>query len=247
MTTVGTDPGECVAELERLAMRAGKEKRALGPDDIKSELTASFESTPFEFAEALLDHDRARATRSLEAMFRRGVRGRDGDTVDRGGVFPFVASWTHQSFANAYEGRFLLDHGVSLREVPKRVGVRAFVPRYQQQVSGNEEPRLRRGLMLLHEAQRDLRLTGTTRHGGGTIVVVGTTGEEAPQQRYVARHLGSDEPVWSATLAEPGGGEQIVRLGETVDDTYYPVSWREGETLHRLAWEGSALVEAEAP
>ena len=75
-------------------------------------------------------------------------------------MFPFVVSWLYQSLANTYEGRFLLDRGVALAEIPQRVGVRAFVPRFQHQVQANSEPRLRRGLHLLHQAQRDLRLTG---------------------------------------------------------------------------------------
>lgn len=160
MRTVGTDPAECVAELARIARRPAPKRGALGPDDIKGLLSCSFESTPFEFAEALLDGDRRRASRSLEAMFERGVRGREGDAVDRGGVFPFVASWLYQSLANTYEGRFLLDHGVPLADIPQRVGVRAFIPRFQQQVLNNPEPRLRCALRLLHRAQRDLRLTG---------------------------------------------------------------------------------------
>lgn len=160
MATVGTDPAECVAELERIASRAGPKQRTLGPDDLRGMLSCSFESTPFELADAVLGGDRRRALRSLEAMFERGTRGRDGQSVDRGGLFPFIASWLYQSMAKAYEGRFLLDRGVSVRDVAGRVGVRAFVPRYQQQVSSNPEPRLRSGLRLLHEAQRELRLSG---------------------------------------------------------------------------------------
>jgi len=160
MSTVGTDPGELVAELSRVASRMRGEKRALGPDDLAGALTCSFGSTPFELADALLGGDQRRATRSLEAMFERGVRGRDGKDVERSGVFPFAVSWLYQSLAKAWEGRFLLDRGVPIRDVPGRLGVRVFVPRFQQQVSGNPEPRLRAGLRLLHQAQRELRQSG---------------------------------------------------------------------------------------
>ena len=157
MHTVGTEPAECMAEIGRLAA-AGK--RSLDVDDLRGELSCSFESTPFEFADALLGGDQRRALRSLEAMYRRGVRGRDGDTVDSGGVFPFVTSWLWQSLAKAHEGRFWLDRGVPLREVGAKVGVKAFLPRFQQQVSDNSTARLTRGLRLLHEAQRKLRTSG---------------------------------------------------------------------------------------
>ncbi|MEM7205313.1 MAG: DNA polymerase III subunit delta [Planctomycetota bacterium] len=163
MHTVGTDPAECLAELQRLATRAGGEagnKGSLGPDDLRGLLSCGFESTPFELADALLERDRQRTERSLEAMLQRGVRGRDGDRVDTGGVFPFVTSWLYQALARCYEGRFLLDRGVPLREVGGRVGVRAFADRFLQQVRLNPEPRLRRGLLLLHEAQRELRQSG---------------------------------------------------------------------------------------
>jgi DNA polymerase III delta subunit len=160
MSTVGTDPAECMAELDRIAEQVEAGGRPLGPDAIKGLLSCGFESTPFELAEALLDGDRRRALRSLEAMFERGVRGRDGESIERGGVFPFIVSWLYQALANAYEGRFLLDRGVPLEDVPGRVGVRAFVPRFQAQVARNSELRLRRWLRRLHQAQRDLRLTG---------------------------------------------------------------------------------------
>lgn len=158
MQTVGTDPQECLAQIGRLAARG--RKGTLGPQDIAGELPCSFESTQFEFVNALLDRDRRRAERSLEALYQRGVRGRDGGSSDRGAVFPMVVSWLYRSMAGVYEGRFLVDRGVSVRDVAGRLGVRTFVTRFQGQVSGNSAAQLRRGLDLLHRAQRDLRLTG---------------------------------------------------------------------------------------
>lgn len=161
VSTVGKDPAELVAELERLAGVLPK-GRPVGADDLRGHLTVSFESTPFEFAEAVLDADRRRAMRSLDAMFARGVRQKDGSGMDQGGIFPFVASWLWQSMSAAHHGRALVDEGVRVDEVASRAGVRTFADRFRAQVERNAEPRLRRGLLLLLEAQRELRGSGET-------------------------------------------------------------------------------------
>ena len=83
---------------------------------MRGKVTTSFAATPFEFAEAILSRDRKRAMRALSAMYDRGVQGKDGETVDKGGVFPFVTSWLYTQLAQAIEGRRLLDSGVSLDE-----------------------------------------------------------------------------------------------------------------------------------
>jgi DNA polymerase III delta subunit len=160
VTTVGRDPAELVAELHRLAGALNGERRTLSADDLRPHLHTSFESTPFEFADAVLAFDRARAMRSLDAMFSRGVRSRDGSTMDQGGVFPFVLSWLWQSFANVLQGRTLVDGGVRASDAAGRVGVRTFADRFRAQVEGNPAGRLRRGLRLLLSAQRELRSTG---------------------------------------------------------------------------------------
>lgn len=162
VTTVGKEPAEIIPELRRLAERLGAQakQKPLPPEALRGHLTCAFESTPFEFAEALLDHDRARCLRSLAAMFARGVKGRDGASVDRGGVFPFVTSWLHQSLANAHRGRCLLDRGVPANDVAQQVGVRVFADRFIRQVNQNPQARLLRGLHLLHDTQRRLRSTG---------------------------------------------------------------------------------------
>lgn len=160
MATAGTEPAEVLAELGRLRVAFGDRKTPLSPDDLRGQLSGGFESNPFELAEAVLDFDRRRAERSLSAMFDRGVRGREGDTIDRGGLFPFITSWLWQSLAKAYEGRFLLDRGTPAKDVARRLGVRVFADRFERQVHGNPASRLERGLLLLHEAQRELRRTG---------------------------------------------------------------------------------------
>lgn len=177
VSTVGKDPQELVAELQRLREQVGPVTKALRPDDLRGRLVCSFESTPFEFAAAVLDQDRARCLRSLAAMFARGVRDRDGAARDATGVFPFVSSWLFQSLSSVHRGRVLLDQGVPLRDVPARAGVRVFGDRYQQQVQRNPQRRLRRALTLLLDAQRSLRRTG-----------------EDPRwllEQFVARYLGS--------------------------------------------------------
>ncbi len=160
MATVGSQPAELVAELGRLVDVLPKNRAAVSLDVLREHLHCGFESTPFEFAEAVLGGDRRRAERSLEAMFARGVRGREGQSVDSGGVFPFVTSWLHQSFSNVHDGRRLLDAGVALADVPRRVGVRTFAERFSAQVESNSEARLRFGLERLLECQRQLRLSG---------------------------------------------------------------------------------------
>jgi DNA polymerase III delta subunit len=161
IATVGKDPAELAGALQRLAEQVGDRGVTLRPDDLRGHLPVGFQSTPFELAQALLAGDRRRCERSLEAMYDRGVRGRDGEQrVDEGGVFPFLVSWLHRSLADTLEGRRLLDAGVAGGDVPGRVGVRTFVERFQEQVEANPAARLRRGLELLAECERALRLTG---------------------------------------------------------------------------------------
>jgi len=162
--TAGKDPADLMAELQRLAAQpvlvAAARQRPLQAADLRGRLTCGFESTPFELAEAFLDHDRARCLRSLRAMFARGVRGRDGAPVDRGGVFPFAMSWLHQAVAGVHRGRLLLERGVPSADIAAQLGVRVFADRFVRQVSGNPQPRLRRALLLLRDTQRRLRNTG---------------------------------------------------------------------------------------
>ena len=174
ITAVGTDPAELVAEMARLRDRVegagvsgsgssglgASGAGALGAEDLRGVLTCSFESTPFELADAVLGADRKRALRSLKAIFARGVRGRDGSAVERGGLFPFITSWLYRSLANAYEGRRLLDQGTSLADVPGQLGVRTFTERFREQVRSNSTTQLRLGLLALVDCQRQLRLAG---------------------------------------------------------------------------------------
>ena len=162
MSTVGHRPAELVQELSRLRDALGKAtgKRRLTPADLRGKLTCSFESTPFEFAEAVLALDRRGALRALTAMYRRGARSRDGGTMDAAGLFPFITSWLHQSLTQVREGCLLLDQGNPLSRIPALVGVRMFIDRFLAQVQHNQSGRLARGLKLLVQCQRELRTTG---------------------------------------------------------------------------------------
>jgi DNA polymerase III delta subunit len=159
---VGKSPAELLAELQRLRDQFGADpkRKPLAPADLRGKLTCSFESTPFELAEAVLRGDRRAALRSLRAMFERGVRGKDGKQTDAGGLLPFTTSWLYQQLATTLEGRQWLDSGVSLRDVPARVGVHQFTERFTEQVQRLDAARLRRGLTALHAVQRGSRLTG---------------------------------------------------------------------------------------
>lgn len=163
---VGTVPAELVAELGRLRDQLADRVKtlprggSLGPEALTGRVTCSFESTPFELAEAVLGDDRRRAYRSVRAMFARGVRGKDGRAVDGGGLLPFATSWLFQTLATTYEGRQLLDAGVGPGDLPARAGVRQFAERFVEQVRRHDLGRLRRGLLALHHCQRMSRLTG---------------------------------------------------------------------------------------
>lgn len=184
-SVVGDDPAELVPELKRLQQRL-EGQRTVGPEDLRGHLRVAFESTPFEFAEAVLAFDRARAERSLSAMFGRGIKSRDGSAIDPAGVLPMVASWSWQSFANVLHGRNLLDSGHTMADVVARCGVRHFTERFEAQVQKNPAARLRLGLSLLVELQRGLRTTGESPEWLLQSFVAGYFGQRRPTPREVA-------------------------------------------------------------
>ena len=159
---VGKSTPELLAELQRLRDQIGADpkRKPLAPADLRGKLTCSFGSTPFELAEAVLGDDRRAAWRSVRAMFERGVRSKDGKAMDPAGVLPFATSWLFGQFAQALEGRQLLDTGVSERDLPQKCGVFQFADRFVANVRRHGQPRLRRGLEALHACQRQSRLTG---------------------------------------------------------------------------------------
>lgn len=159
---VGREPGELLAELQRLKDQLGADPRRppLAPADLRGRLTVSFESTQFEFVDAVLAGDRRAAHRSLVGMFARGLRRADGRANDTGGLLPQITNWLFKQLATLDDALALRDQGVSLDELPGRVGVRQFVDRFVEQVRRNDRAQVRRGLLALHACQRASRLTG---------------------------------------------------------------------------------------
>lgn len=162
ISQVGKSPAELLGELERLRDQMGSDpvRGALAPKDLAGKLTVSFESTPFEFAEAVLGGDRRSAQRSLAAMFQRGVKQQDGKAMDSGGVLPFTTSWLFRQISVVYEGRILFDSGTSMRDIPSRCGVRQFADRFVEQVKQNDQEQLQRGITALNACLRKSRILG---------------------------------------------------------------------------------------
>lgn len=162
VTQVGAQPAELLAELHRLRDQLGADPKRppLAPADLRGKLTVAFESTPFEFAEAVLDRDKPRAHRSLQAMFARGVRDKSGKAMDSGGLLPFTTNWLFRSIAALYEGRLLMASGTPERDVPALVGVRQFQQRFAAQLRKSDVATLERGLLALQACQRASRTTG---------------------------------------------------------------------------------------
>jgi hypothetical protein len=71
-------------------------------------------------------------------------------------VLPFTTSWLYQSLAKTYEGRQLLDRGMSLRDVAGRGSACvSSQERFHAQVQRTSpRAKLRRGLLALHHCQR---------------------------------------------------------------------------------------------
>lgn len=162
VTQIGKSTAELISELERLRDQLGADaKRApLQPVDLRGKLSCLFESTPFELADALLDGDQKKAWRSVRAMTDRGVRKKDGGSMDTGGVFPFATSWVYQAMANLYEARQAFEAGTPLRDLPARFGQQRFPDAFMGRVQNNPLPRLRRGILALVHMQRLLRAAG---------------------------------------------------------------------------------------
>jgi len=103
-------------------------------------------------------------------------------------------------------------------------------------------------------APLDVRLAGTTEHGGHSLLVIGTRVERGELQ-YSVRRVGDPDVLWSHTFEvhddrrahvqeEP---ERLVRTSETADGAYFPLAYRDGSDVVRLRWEDDALVATEPP
>ncbi|MEZ4338003.1 MAG: hypothetical protein R3B82_15390 [Sandaracinaceae bacterium] len=104
---------------------------------------------------------------------------------------------------------------------------------------------------------RDLRLTSTTPHGGESIVVVGLAPRDSGLDerdiavRYAALRVGQPDPIWERIVMAREGRARV-RVSETADDTFFPLTVVESgpggrEQLVRWTWTGEALEEAAPP
>lgn len=93
----------------------------------------------------------------------------------------------------------------------------------------------------------DVRLTGTTEHGGTSLLLVGTPrGREAPlEMRYRVWRAGSRGAVFDETFElERERSDTRVRTSETADGAYFPLTLAlRGGALRRLAWDGERLSD----
>lgn len=162
VSAVGKAPADLLAELERLRDQLGADPKRppLPPAALRGKVSLLFESTPFELCDALLDGDRQKALRSVRAMADRGVRRKDGGSMDPGGVFPFATSWIHSALAMLYDAREAYDRGTPLRELVARAGNPRNADAFERRLQRLPLPRLRRGLLALLYVQRLLRSAG---------------------------------------------------------------------------------------
>lgn len=162
VTQVGGQPRELRDELERLQARLGADaKRApLRPADLRGHLTVSFESTPFEFVEAMLDRDRPRTLRSLHAMFARGVRDKAGKAMDSAGLLPFTTSWLFRALTKLYGACQAVAQGAAARDAASNAGVQRFQEQFLAQIKKNSVEQIERGLLALQHCQRLARSSG---------------------------------------------------------------------------------------
>jgi len=158
---VGHGLSDLAAEIERLRAQFDQASltRPLQPTDLRGRLHTSFESTPFEFADAVLERDRIRAQRSLRAMFDRGVRNKSGKR-ETGGIFPFTTSWLWQSLAKVYEGHVRIAAGQRMDVVAGQLAAGRGAERVAKQLGKSDLATLRHGLLALHHVQRLQRTTG---------------------------------------------------------------------------------------
>ncbi len=154
---VGNDPGQLEGEMDLLASQfAGKE---ITPETMREVLTVSFGSSQFEFVDALLEKDAQKALRSVHAMFREGLRDRDGKRMDKGAIFPMAMAWLVQSIATLIEGRHAIDQGESGHSVVQRMGG-YFKDRFERQLRGLDTPALANIHAAAMRAERRLRSSG---------------------------------------------------------------------------------------
>jgi DNA polymerase III delta subunit len=153
----GSDPGILDGELTRLAGLV--ESKNPSPKEMREVLTLAFESTQFEFVEALLNKDLARVLRSLRALETQGLRDRDGKRLEVGAVFPMVTSWLSTTLEKGFVALRQREEGRSLEEVIQEHGG-YFKERFASWFRKNDRGSLERIQAALVRAETRLRSMG---------------------------------------------------------------------------------------
>ena len=156
LEVVGSEPALLEGELERLAPIF--EHKNVQASELRSQLSISFGSSQFEFVDALLGQDLRAALRSLSALYREGLRTKDGQKLEASAVFPMLCSWLDMCLAKLSEAMFCLESGESMAEVVARYGG-FFKDRFEKQLRSLDLPCLARMHDALLRAERRLRVS----------------------------------------------------------------------------------------
>ena len=153
----GSDPGILDGELTRLAGLV--ESKNPTPQEMRSILSAAFESTQFELVEALLEKDLIRSLRSLRALETQGLRDRDGKRLEAGAVFPMVMAWLSSTLEKGFVALRQREEGRSFEEVVQEHGG-FFKERFASWFRKHDRQSLERIQAALVRAETRLRSMG---------------------------------------------------------------------------------------
>lgn len=154
---VGSDPAVLDSELARLAPTLGP--GTVRADLLRGTLSVHFSSSQFELVDAILDGDSRAAFRSHRALFREGLRDKDGKPIERGAVFPLVTAWLSSSLGKLLQARVEIESGEARSIVVGRYGG-YFKDRFDRQLGRTSSERLYAILRALRRAERRLRRSG---------------------------------------------------------------------------------------
>lgn len=153
----GSDPGVLDGELTRLAGLVDRKNPS--PKEMRAVLSTAFESSQFEFVEALLEKDLVRSLRSLRALETQGLRDRDGKRMDTGAVFPMVTSWLSSTLEKGFLALRQREEGRSFEEVVQEHGG-YFKERFASWLRKHDRASLARIQGALLRAETRLRTMG---------------------------------------------------------------------------------------
>lgn len=154
---VGSDPAVLDGELTRLAPLLGNQ--TVRPEALRGVLSVHFSSSQFELVDAILDGDARAAFRSHRALFREGLRDKDGKQIERTAVFPLVTAWLGQQLSKLMQARVEIDAGAPQSVVVSQYGG-YFKERFERQLARASTDRLMAILSAQRQAERRLRRSG---------------------------------------------------------------------------------------